>query len=447
MTDLDLALSYETASGAFFGVLFGLSLVLWSMLRAPRYFRSVTAQRIFMLSVALRFVLICLSATRLFNPPSADFAWFEIDAARMAAGENPFVVSIAAANNFELFHALLFRIFGASFFLADAVGLFGFALSVIALSRLIRVLKLEAFEAWILVPFCFLPGSLLYLNYNTREVFQVLFLILTMHSILAYRSTGQFRSLGAAALFGYLFAITHNRYIVVVPALLAIGVLLPSLVHGRIANWRRIAIFPLAVALIVAMNYVSSSQGFQRIVADQGLINYVSDFAYRGASLTARTQFPFLLSTASPGEFLLALPLMAVQFIFAPIIPFMIGAPIDLLPAVDTLVRVLFLYGTVRVVANPRSPAQLRDAALVFLICYVVFCGVSLLGTLNVGTQQRHQVKIEWALMLGGAPVFAAMFSRRAAALWRRRLAPVAVFRPLVAQRRSPARPLPDQTR
>jgi hypothetical protein len=447
MTDLDLALSYETGSGAFVGVLLCLSVLMWALLRAPRYFRSVTSQRIFIASVVLRFVLICLSILGLFNPPAADFAWFEIDAARIAMDAQPAQISIAAAGNFEFFHSLFFRVFGASFFLADGLGLLAFACSVVALGRLIRLLKLEAFETWILVPFCFLPGSLLYLNYNTREVFQVLFLILAMHAIVEYRMRGKFRSLIAAALLGYAFAATHNRYIVVVPALLAIGVLLPSLMHGRIATWRRLAIFPLAVALILAMNYVSSSQGFQRLVADQGLINYVSDITYGGASLSARTQFPFLLSTASPSEFLLALPVMAVQFIFAPIFPLMIGSPLDLLPATDALVRVLFLYGTLRVVANTRSPAQLRDAALFFLISYLVFCGVSLLGTLNVGTQQRHQAKIEWVLLLGGAPVVAAMFSRRAAALWQRSLAPVAVFRPFVTRRRPTAGTVPDQTR
>jgi hypothetical protein len=81
-----------------------------------------------------------------------------------------------------------------------------------------------------------------------------------------------------------------------------------------------------------------------------------------------------------------------------------------------------------------------------FLVCYLVFCGVSLLGTLNVGTQQRHQIKIEWTLLLAGAPVVAAMFSRRAAALWQRQLGSLPVFRPLVARRRKPDAAL-DQTR
>jgi len=422
VNDLYLAFSYETASGRFAGLLLGLAVVLWSFLSAPKYFHSTVPQKIFVLSVVVRFVLICLSVARIFNPPASDLVWFEIDAARIAMGVQPLVLSIASADNFEAFHAALFYVFGASFFLADMVGLAGYALSVIFLARFVRLLKLTEFEPLILLPFCFLPGSLIFLNYNAREVFQVLFLILTMHGLVKYRQDNGILSLGMATLWGYLFAITHNRYIVVVPAIIAIGLFLPKVTQARSATWQRIALFPFAIGLLLIINFVSSGQGFLSDVGDQGLINYVSDLSYRGGDLSARTQFPFLLTSTDPATFLLALPVMMAQFVLAPLIPFIIKAPVDIFPAIDTAVRLLYLYGTVRLIQNAKAPGALRDSALFLLTCYFLFCGISLLGTLNVGTQERHQLKIEWVLLLAGAPVIASIFSRRSGANWRRRL-------------------------
>ncbi len=419
MNELNVALSYETLSGQIVGLLIGMFVVGLALITAPRLFSNVLSRRIFFFSVALRFTLIVLSVEGLLNPPSYDFVEFETAAARIALGMQPLIVNIASSDNFNAFHALFFYLFGASFFLVDAIGLLGFALSVVALARLIRLLKLTAFEPWILLPFCFLPGSLIYLNYNTREVFQVLFLILAFHGIIDYRIGGRILSLAGAVLYGYLFAITHNRYIVVVPALIAIGIFLPNFGRKGGATWRRIMVFPVALVLLLLANGISSSQGFLSTVQDTGLVNYVSDGTYIGGALLARTQFPFVLTATDPLSFLLLLPVTMIQFIFAPIVPFMITAPMDLIPAFDTLIRTVFLLGTLRLIRNPAAPNYLRDTALFLLVSYLVFCGVSLLGTLNVGTQERHQMKIEWVLMLVGAPAVASIFSAKGRLRWR----------------------------
>ena len=431
MSDLSYALTFETASGQFAGLLLCLLTVIAAFISAPRLFRNPTSRRIFTLSIALRFVLIVLSVTSLFNAPSADLLWFEIGAARISLGDQPLSLSIASADNFEAVQAVFAYLFGPSFYLEDALGLIGFALSVICLRQFIRTLKLEEFEAWILLPFCFMPGSLIYLNYNTREVFQVLFLILTMHSLVRYRLAGGIVQLAKAAVFGYLFAFTHGRYIVVVPALIGVAVLLPNVMKARSTTWNQIFAFPLALLLVLGMNFVSNSQGFLGTVTDTGLVNYVSDLSMRSGDVAARTQFPFLLTSMDTASFVVALPIMFVQFLFAPIIPPLIRDPIDIFPTIDTLVRIMFLFGTLATIWNKRVPGSLRDAATFLLVCYFIFCGVSLLGTLNVGTQQRHQMKIEWVLFLAGAPVIAAMFSAKAKALWRTKFLRVRQIRPV----------------
>jgi len=401
------------------GLMIAILVVGVVLITAPQFFKSRFSQRIFIFSIAVRFALMILSVEGFFNPPSSDFLQFETDAARIALGLQPLIVTIASSDNFNAFHAALFYLFGASFYLVDAVGLLGFAASVIALGRLIRLLKLTEFEPWILIPFCFLPGSLIYLDYNTREVFQVLFLILMFQGIIQYRITGRIVSLVWATLYGYLFAITHNRYIVVVPAFIAVGIFLPNLGARGSTTFRRILVFPVALILLLIVNGISNSQGFLTTVQDTGLVNYVSDSINVGTALLARTQFPFVLTATDPVSFLLALPIMAVQFLFAPIVPFMVTAPVDVFPAIDTLVRIIYLFGTIRLIRNSAAPPLLRDTAFFLLVSYLVFCGISLLGTINVGTQERHQMKIEWALMVAGAPVIAAMFSARARASWR----------------------------
>lgn len=402
MSSLDVMLSFETVSGFLAGLIASATVLAGAFIIGARTFSRRSAFWVFIVGLVLRQALCVLAALGVFNPVVGDIVTFQIKAAQaVGSGDFPRPV-IAGVDNFVIIQAALQTPFGISVMQCYALGLLGFAALVLVLVRFIRSLGLSAYEFRIVAAMTFVPGSLLYLNYNTREVFQVLFLVAMVWLCVEFRRSPRPLYLVLAVVAGYLFASTHNRYLISVPFLMGALLFTPRVGARRRRLSARVATVLLGGIIVAGLLVLVGEFGFADRVASEGVQEVARDIAERGSELNARTQFPILLNSADRLDFVWKLPLVFGQFVLAPIVPPMITAPIDFVPALDTVIRCLFLLGSFRLLVDREASAGHRDLALVLICGFAAFCLMSLLGTLNAGTAQRHLMKIEWVLFIAG---------------------------------------------
>jgi hypothetical protein len=117
-----------------------------------------------------------------------------------------------------------------------------------------------------------------------------------------------------------------------------------------------------------------------------------------------RTVFPWALGSG-PSEIVLYSPILLIQFLFAPIVPFMVRSPQDVVALVDTLARVVFLFLTYR--AYVRGGRDRRRMILYLAANYLAFCMIATIGTTTVGTAMRHHLKMFWIVIATGMLPFA----------------------------------------
>jgi hypothetical protein len=141
--------------------------------------------------------------------------------------------------------------------------------------------------------------------------------------------------------------------------------------------------------------------------------DYLMQMKDMGDVLSARTALPFRLESTNPLEIVVKTPLILFQYMFAPLAPWAVSEPQDLVALVDTVLRTVMLVYALRF--SRRAPRTQRGDLVVLLLIYFVFSAIAAMGTAAVGTAIRHQIKVSWILVLLGRP--ALLRRRREAAV------------------------------
>jgi hypothetical protein len=99
-------------------------------------------------------------------------------------------------------------------------------------------------------------------------------------------------------------------------------------------------------------------------------------------------------------------PIVLLQFLVAPLLPFRPDSALDIAAAGDGLIRIALLLLAISRVRRAKGQQKL---VLGFLLgAYLAYCVLLAAGTGNAGTALRHQIKASWLLVIVGGPPFAA---------------------------------------
>lgn len=364
---------------------------------------------VLLLSTLSRALLCLLSASGVFLPPISDSLDFHIEASAMASGAQALDFSRPSSQVFTGLQSLLYSLFGSSLLLADSVGVLAFAGCGIAFLAIARRLYGSRPIPLALTLFCFAPAGLLYANFNYREPYQTLFLLLSAYFALRYRDKAKLGDLAATGLFLMAFASLHGKFFILAPLILLLTVLLPGSALGRNAL-KRLPGVSVAIALTLLfgawMNLSMSDNEIARAVSTGSVGEYLSDLGGTASAIAARTSMPYFPSGGSSVDLIAVSPLLFVQYMFAPVFPWLVTESQDLVALTDTLVRILAMAACV--LAYRRAGRTERDALLFLLLFYIAASVVACLGTWTVGTAMRHQIKASWALLIVSAPVLSA---------------------------------------
>jgi hypothetical protein len=330
-------------------------------------------------------------------PPSLDNLSFHLRALSFVYGT--FDYELRGPNSFYWSYAIaqIYQVFGDSFILAYIVNQYIFFFLLLQVMKFADEIRMSGTALGAVFLLAFLPSSLLFANLLYREPFQMLCTVVAMRMLERFRQTGSYVWFCAAALPMIPYGIIHNNFFVFGPMMLVMGAVgrVFFAPRGAIANpfAKMATLLVAAAALAVTMVYVGTALEYTRA---GGAIAGDIDLAEGLATSTARTTLPWA-PPPGPVGILLYSPVLLVQFIFAPIMPFMVTSAVDIVPAVDVLFRALMLYGTCRFYRNANGEG--RKLVLFLLMFYFAFCFLSAVGTSTVGTAMRHQLKVFWLLL------------------------------------------------
>lgn len=364
-------------------------------------------------AVGSHLALAALSAAQIFLPPLDDTLAFHREAIDYLEGWREVSLGGPSAVQWSLGLSMVYQPFGPSIWLGYVVNQWIYLAAVIQLLKFAEDIGADRHKWKIVLAFSLLPASLLFSNFLLRESFQVLMLLIAVRYLERYRRTGSLKAISIAAIAFVPFGAIHDGFFLFGPIAL-FGALMARvfLASAGRSGARSAGILDVAfgvallvIAVVLVNSYGESARVAQLLGGEIDSADSIAAAAERGA----RTVLPWALGSGG-ADLLITAPIVLLQFVFAPVVPFMVSAPEDTVALADTLLRVVFLLGTL--VAFRRADKDTRRMLLFLVGTYLAFCLVASIGTTTVGTAMRHHLKVFWIIVAIGTPVLLARATR-----------------------------------
>ncbi|GLC27477.1 hypothetical protein [Roseisolibacter agri] len=322
---------------------------------------------------------------------------------------------------------VLYRAFGASRLLGAETSILAFALAAGTVSALADELSVARWRRWILAGFGLLPTMLFITSVTLRESLQILFFVVSTYWAVRYVRTHSPFALVATVGSVLALALWHKGLMLMVPLVPILAVAWPSPGAARrptgsaaARRLKRIGLAAVAVAMVGGLAQVgmrilkSGTVGGMEVVSALGedrALQYAAKYRSGGIGNRARADYGVTLDVSSPGRLAVSLPLVYVNYLFAPF-PWQIRAAVDLYGAAEAFGRLVLALGAIVGVA--RAGPERRAPMLLCLVLFGAMTFVWALGTVNYGTAIRHHLVTNWLLLLLGVPTVAEALRRLA---------------------------------
>lgn len=300
---------------------------------------------------------------------------------------------------------LAYSVGGPSLFFGETTSVFAYALSCVALARLLELLNVERHREACVLLFGLHPALALFTSVTLRESWQILFFMQSVYCLLRFRVSAGPLSLAWGLLGAGLMGCLHNGLIVyalfMVPlALFSRLGLRTTLSLGRTIG---LGLTGAVVAGLVAAALTGSlpyTPSLARLSEGEA-IEYASTYRQKGEK-GARAEYAVKLESGSPVKFALSLPRVYLYYMLSPF-PWQIRSGLDLFAFADGLLRIVLLtFAVTALWAPPKgTPAGIPRF---LLILYGTMSTLWAMGTINYGTAMRHHVVPFWILIVLGLP-------------------------------------------
>ncbi len=338
---------------------------------------------------------------------------------------------------------VLYRAFGPSRLLGAQTSILAFALAAGTLSALADELGVGRWRRWILAGFGLLPTMLFLTSVTLREGFQILFFLVATYWAVRYLRMHTPGALLATVGATLALGLWHKGLLLMVPIIPLLAVFWPSPgvarpPRGSVASRRlkRLALAVVALAMVGGLARVGLRVGMSGTAGGTEVINalgqdraleYAAKYRSGGINNRARADYGVTLDVSSPARLAVSLPLVYVNYLFAPF-PWQVRAAVDVYGAGEAFARLLLAIGAIVHVA--RAGPERRAPLLLCLVLFGAMTFVWALGTVNYGTAIRHHLVTNWLLLVLGVPPLAEALRRLAPGRARRRVAGPAMREP-----------------
>lgn len=397
-----LAASVLDAGGNTAGVIVLAAAVLIPLVTSSDLARERKLRRAFLV-VVLAHAAVCFvdGFIAITIGAESDAYGFHQDAARFAWTHaiDPDLVK-PAYNTYTHFIGHVYRAFGTSLFLGNAVSVLAVALACLLFIKILRLTGVTR-AAGVLVLFGLLPSGVMFLSVTLREPFQVLFVLLALYATLSMRTGGvRWFLVLIPACVG--MALSHQGLGLYAGFLLA-SVLTwtagRALGHG---SWFRfVGTLVVAAGVLVASTQMPEGKGALEAFQNGQSFEYADNYRRVGQTIEGRTTYGLRLDTSSALGLARTVPLVFLEYMFAPL-PWEVSSPLDVEALFESLLRLTLIVASILRWRRARGTERSQLGLLLWL-----YFGMELLwslGTINWGTAIRHHLPGYAILVIAGGP-------------------------------------------
>ena len=293
---------------------------------------------------------------------------------------------------YAYFLGLLFYLTTPSVFLGSLTSCFAWLTSAFILKNMLDILEINK-KQYVMIIYVFLPSSIIFSSVTLRETFQLLFVNLSIYSVLMISITNKIK-----------------YWVLMTLSVVGMGVL-----HGALLAFG----FYVICASIGSRNYLRNKIGSKLAIAIVGLIflfgfSYFSDLmnsvsyqlgdiavnieSYQSSAINmdARSNYKFT-THGTQWELVSTLPYTLFQFLFEPM-PWRITSPIDFIALGENILRAYLIYCSFSIFKGHSN--QFTHFHKFVFISWVVISLIWSIGTVNWGTSMRHQIPSMAMLLL-----------------------------------------------
>lgn len=306
---------------------------------------------------------------------------------------------------YTLILAAAYSLGGVSVFLGEMTSVFAYALSCVALVRMLDLLKIERHRTACILLFGLHPALALFTSVTLREAWQILLFMQSAYSLLKFRVSAAPQALLWGLLGAGLMGCLHNGLIVYALFMIPLALFsrmgikttlsLPRMIGLALTG--TVAFGLLAAALTGSLPYTPSLAKLSQGEA----LDYASTYRQKGEK-GARAEYAVKLDAGSPVKFALSVPPVYAYYMLSPF-PWQVRTGLDLFAALDGLLRLALLFFAFTALWKP-PPGTPAGIPRFLLILYFSMSALWAMGTINYGTAMRHHIVPYWILVVLGAP-------------------------------------------
>jgi hypothetical protein len=293
-----------------------------------------------------------------------------------------------------------YRVIGSSHFFGRELSVLAFVLSCVVLVKLADFLDMRRFRVGIVLLFGLLPSAMVFMSSTLREPWQALFFLLSVYLAMRIWKNPGILNVSFLLISVSCLALTHHGLAKFAMYLIAISVYWGISGRKKSVRWARHLRF-LFAGLVVACVIILA----QKMELYMTLGEAVDAGAHLRLALSAytdvRTNFNFILDASSMLGIVTTIPMVFVEYMFAPF-PWQVGYAKDVLALLESMLRFVLLFFAVS--SWFRSSGEVRSCYGFLLIAILGLELVWALGTANWGTAIRHHVPGYGVIVLLGAP-------------------------------------------
>ena len=314
--------------------------------------------------------------------------------------------SILGGYGYPYFLSFLYKISMESIFIGAIASSLAWLLSGFVLIRTLNFFFLTRANFLILIfLYTFLPSIVLNTSLPVRESYLLLFVNLTIYSLLKIYLHKDARYWLLMPLCIFILSIFHPAYLPFGMMALILVVFSYALRGKRIVNQRNIFIFVpffLVSLFFIYGPFYNLFSEYSYNLDYGGISGAVSAFR-EGSVITAPNARAQYQSSVEEIDGMLGLitflPVLLFQYLFEPM-PWKISSLVDFVLLVENVIRGILIFFALKALFSKSTP--MRRLLFILIILYFIMELIWALGTTNWGTASRHHVPIFGVLLIIG---------------------------------------------
>ena len=322
------------------------------------------------------------------------------------------------AQLYKQFLSLFALVLGTSSFFFSCLVISIFAISIIYFLKICVLLNIRVLSGWIIIFFGGIPGFLLITILPYREIFMILFLMISLYYGFKFRLENKILYLTISVISIIFFGLFHYATMAMAPFIFLLVIFFPASTHFSLRKKIPIIVF-ISIALIGVI-----LSGIDDYLISNGNIGHVFDLfrsetTYQGRALSGfihkinshldvlriipgNGNYFWLLDSTSFLSLAKSFLQGMIYYMFKPFI-WEVKSLSSLVLSLEGILRFTLIVFSIIFIFKAENN-KFRILYILMLIIYFFIETIWALGTSNAGTASRHHIIAQWiVIMLGGA--------------------------------------------